>query len=93
MIVSSIIDHKDKESYSDERTNNWKFLFGASHFCDLRRFAVTNATNRHYQDKPCGFFFGDAPNPNFCVQSQFVIWSAQALEPPSETYVSALHDM
>ena len=23
----SIIDHKDKESYSDERTNNWNLYF------------------------------------------------------------------
>ena len=93
MIESSIIDHKDKESYSDERINHWKYSLLASHFCNLRRFAVSNATNRHYQDKPCNFFFGDAPNPNFCVPSQFVSWSAQALEPQSETYVSALHDM
>ena len=49
---------KDKESYSDERINNWKSLLLASHFYNLRRFVVTNATNRHYQDKPCGFFFG-----------------------------------
>ena len=32
-------------------------------------------------------------NPTFCVPSQFVNWSAQPLEPPSETYVSALHDI
>lgn len=33
------------------------------------------------------------PSPNFCVPSQFVNWSAQPLEPPSEMYASALHDM
>ena len=50
------------------------------------------ASNCRYLDKPCDFFFDGAPNPNFCVPSQFVSWSAQPLEPPSETYVSALHD-
>ena len=34
-----------------------------------------------------------APNPTFCVPSQFKSWSAHPFEPPSETYVSALHDM
>ena len=33
-----------------------------------------------------------APNPTFCVPSQFVSWSVHPLEPPSETYVFALHD-
>ena len=46
-----------------------------------------------YLTKPCHFFEGSAPNPFFCVLSQLVSWSAQPLEPPSETYVSALHDM
>ena len=44
-------------------------------------------------EKPLGFFLWIAPNPTFCVPSQFVSWSAHPLEPPSETYVSALHDM
>ena len=39
------------------------------------------------------FLFIGASNPAFCVPSQFVSWSAHPLEPPSETYVSALHDM
>ena len=43
MMELSIIDHKDKETYSDERINNWKYLLLASHFCKLRRFAVTSA--------------------------------------------------
>nr|DAG94103.1 MAG TPA: hypothetical protein [Crassvirales sp.] len=42
----SIIDYKSKKSYSDERINNWKSLLLASHFCNLRRFVVINATNR-----------------------------------------------
>ena len=46
-----------------------------------------------YSEKPLGFFLRTAPNPTFCVPSQFVNWSAQPFEPPSETYVSALHDM
>ena len=46
------------------------------------------ASNCRYLDKPCDFFFDGAPNPNFCVPSQLVSWSAQPLEPPSETYVS-----
>ena len=45
------------------------------------------ASHCHYLDKPCGFFFDGAPNPEFCVPSQLVSWSAQPLEPPSETYV------
>lgn len=39
------------------------------------------------------FFFLCVPNPIFCVPSQFKSWSAHPFEPPSETYVSALHDM
>ncbi len=39
------------------------------------------------------FLLVGAPNLTFCVPSQFVSWSAQPLEPPIETYVSALHDM
>ena len=39
------------------------------------------------------FFIIEVHNPTFCVPSQFVNWSAQPLEPPGETYVSALHDM
>ena len=54
------------------------------------RYAIYNAMDRTLN---CDFFFGDAPNPNFCVPSQFVSWSAQALQPPSKTYVSVLHDM
>ena len=46
-----------------------------------------------YSEKPLGFFLRTAPNPTFCVPSQFVSWSAQPLEPLSETYVSALHDI
>ena len=46
-----------------------------------------------YSEKPLGFFLRTAPNPTFCVPSQFVSWSAHPLEPPSETYVSALHDI
>ena len=42
----SIIDHKNRKSYSDERINNRKSLFWTSHFCNLRRFVVINATNR-----------------------------------------------
>ena len=45
-----------------------------------------------YSEKPLGFFLRTAPNPTFCVPSQFVSWSAQPLEPPSGAYVSALHD-
>ena len=37
--------------------------------------------------------FDGAPNPNFCIPSQFVSWSAQPLEAPREAYVFALHDM
>ncbi len=37
--------------------------------------------------------WGLEPKPNFCVPSQFVSGSAQPFEPPSETYVSAQHDM
>ncbi len=37
--------------------------------------------------------WGLESNPNFCVPSQFINWSALPLEPPSETYVSALHDI
>lgn len=44
-------------------------------------------------DEFCAFLLKGAPNPTFCVPSQFVSWSAHPLEPPSETYVSALHDM
>ena len=40
-----------------------------------------------YSEKPLGFFLRTAPNPTFCVPSQFVSWSAHPLEPPSETYV------
>ena len=95
LIELSIIDHKSRKSYSNERINNWKSLFGASHFCNFRQFVVTLqiASHCHYLDKPWVSFLGDAPNPNFCVPSQFVSWSAQPLELPSETYVSALHDM
>ena len=39
------------------------------------------------------FFWRIPPRPTFCVPSQFVSWSAHPLEPPSETYVSALHDI
>ena len=46
-----------------------------------------------YSEKPLGFFLRTAPNPTFCVPSQFVSWSAHPFEPPSETYVSALHDI
>ena len=47
-----------------------------------------------YRPSPFSFFCGMLPSPTFCcVPSQFVSWSAQPLEPPSETYVSALHDM
>ena len=45
-----------------------------------------------YRLIPFSFFCGMLPSPIFCVPSQFVNWSAQPLEPPSETYVSALHD-
>ena len=37
------------------------------------------------------FSFENELNPAFGVPSQFVNWSAQPFEPPSETYVSALH--
>ena len=46
-----------------------------------------------YRPSPFPFFCGTLPSPTFCVPSQLVSWSAQPLEPPSETYVSALHDM
>ena len=50
-----MIDHKSRKSYSDERKNNWKSLLWALHFCNLRRFVVTNAkiaSHCHYLDKP-----------------------------------------
>lgn len=46
-----------------------------------------------YRPSPFSFFCGMLPSPTFCVPSQFVSWSAQPLEPPSETYVSALHNI
>ena len=46
-----------------------------------------------YRPSPFSFFCGMLPSPIFCVPSQFVNWSTQPLEPPSETYVSALHVM
>ena len=46
-----------------------------------------------YRLIPFSFFCGMLPSPIFCVPSQFVSWSAHPLKPPSETYVSALHDM
>ncbi|WP_308264037.1 hypothetical protein, partial [Prevotella sp.] len=56
----SIIDYKSKKSYSDEKINNWKSLLLASHSCNLRRFVALPqiASNCHYLDKPCDFFFG-----------------------------------
>lgn len=96
LIELSIIGDKSKKSYSDERINNWKYLLLASYFCNLRWFVVTDFTNHlslSLPDKPCGYFFGGAPNPNFCIPSQFVSWSAQPLEAPRETYAFALHNM
>lgn len=39
------------------------------------------------------FLLVGVSNPTFCKPSQFVSWSAHPFKPPSETYVSALHDM
>lgn len=38
LIELSIIDYKDKESYSDERRNCWKSLLLVAHFCDFSCF-------------------------------------------------------
>lgn len=47
---------------------------------------------RHLQ-RFCAFLFVAAPHPNSCIPSQFASWPAHPFEPPSESYVSALHDM
>ena len=62
-------------------------------FVELQTKQVLMLIILNYSEKPLSFFLWTAPNPTFCVPSQFVSWSAQPLEPPSETYVSALHDI
>ena len=49
-----------------------------------------------YSEKPLGFFLRTAPNPTFCVPSQFVSWSAQHErgEISDEAFAEALcHEM
>ena len=94
----SLFDSKDKEIYQDKRRIHRKsliydlFLIFEKRLIRYKQLSICQIMY-NYRACLCAFLLGDTPNPIFCVPSQFVSWSAQPLEPPSETYVSALHDM